>query len=70
MKTYFGSFRALNALIILNTISQNKAAVPQLFPASGKALWFRSPGIVWAEDYLPVGNGYLAGKYIIQLAFI
>jgi alpha-L-fucosidase 2 len=36
---------------------------PPGFPASGNGLWFTQPGVVWAKDWLPVGNGYLGGTY-------
>ncbi|QRV93314.1 glycoside hydrolase family 95 protein [Ceratobasidium sp. AG-Ba] len=36
-------------------------AVPSGFPASGNAIWYDRPGLDWATQYLPIGNGYLAG---------
>ncbi|KII85573.1 glycoside hydrolase family 95 protein [Plicaturopsis crispa FD-325 SS-3] len=35
-------------------------SVPEGFPKSGNGLWYISPGMIWAKDYLPIGNGYLA----------
>ncbi|KIY64807.1 glycoside hydrolase family 95 protein [Cylindrobasidium torrendii FP15055 ss-10] len=35
------------------------AAAPEGFPASGKGLWYTTPGSIWTTQYLPVGNGYL-----------
>jgi alpha-L-fucosidase 2 len=35
---------------------------PSGFPASGNGLWYSAPGVIWSRDYLPVGNGFLAGK--------
>lgn len=61
MKSIFSPLSTLISFIILNTICTNGASVPPSFPKSGKVLWFRSPGVIWAQDYLPVGNGYLAG---------
>ncbi|GJJ13013.1 hypothetical protein Clacol_007262 [Clathrus columnatus] len=60
MKTLFGPIRILIPLVVLNGVYPNEASVPQSFPKSGKVLWFRTPGVTWATDYLPVGNGYLA----------
>ncbi len=34
---------------------------PPGFPSSGNGLWYTKPGVVWAKELLPVGNGYLAG---------
>ncbi|EIM83954.1 uncharacterized protein STEHIDRAFT_123509 [Stereum hirsutum FP-91666 SS1] len=34
--------------------------VPTTFPTSGNVMWYTAPGATWLEDYLPVGNGYLA----------
>lgn len=36
-------------------------AAPPNFPKSGNGLWYNTPGTSWVTDYLPVGNGYLAG---------
>jgi alpha-L-fucosidase 2 len=38
-------------------------SVPPEYPASGNGLWFNSSGIVWSRDWLPIGNGYLAGEF-------
>lgn len=34
---------------------------PHGFPSSGNGLWCRSPGTLWSKEWLPIGNGYLAG---------
>lgn len=31
------------------------------FPESGNGLWYTSPGLEWAQELLPIGNGHLAG---------
>lgn len=38
-------------------------AAPPAFPSSGNGLWYKQPGRFddWASDWLPVGNGFLAG---------
>ena len=36
-------------------------ATPHGFPKSGNGLWYTEPGTGWLEDYLPIGNGFLAG---------
>ncbi|KAI0718400.1 glycoside hydrolase family 95 protein [Cerioporus squamosus] len=38
------------------------AAAPTGFPASGNGLWFNQPGRLdaWSNDWLPIGNGYIA----------
>ena len=41
-------------------------AAPPGFPTSGNGIWFAEPGRgfdFWADDWLPVGNGYLAGQF-------
>ncbi|KAG6877340.1 hypothetical protein C0993_008477 [Termitomyces sp. T159_Od127] len=35
-------------------------SAPPGFPLSGNGLWFNSSANVWAKEWLPVGNGYLA----------
>ncbi|KIJ56403.1 glycoside hydrolase family 95 protein [Sphaerobolus stellatus SS14] len=59
MKT---GLRALLASLLALTghLNVNAVSLPSSFPASGKALWFTTPGTAWSKDYLPVGNGYLA----------
>jgi alpha-L-fucosidase 2 len=58
-------FRKLHIFIICATLAvlvpSCSAALPASFPASGKAIWFRTPGVSWTTDYLPIGNGFLAG---------
>ena len=45
----------------LGSTSVIKAA-PAGFPASGNGIWFDSVGVSWSKEWLPIGNGYLAGK--------
>lgn len=58
------SFGLLHACIsvILVTVNPSQSVVPSSFPPSGKVLWYRTPGIAWSKDYLPIGNGFLAGN--------
>ncbi|KAG6886580.1 hypothetical protein C0995_006789, partial [Termitomyces sp. Mi166 len=35
-------------------------STPPGFPLSGNGLWFNTSANVWAKEWLPVGNGYLA----------
>ncbi|KAG6889388.1 hypothetical protein C0992_005520 [Termitomyces sp. T32_za158] len=35
-------------------------STPPGFPLSGNGLWFNTSADVWANEWLPVGNGYLA----------
>jgi alpha-L-fucosidase 2 len=35
------------------------------FPKSGNGLWYTEPGTGWSKTWLPIGNGYLAGKFSI-----
>ncbi|KAF5354030.1 hypothetical protein D9756_007184 [Leucocoprinus leucothites] len=44
------------ALLSLLAISQ---CAPSGFPSSGNGIWNTKPGIIWAREWLPVGNGYL-----------
>ncbi|TBU60468.1 Six-hairpin glycosidase-like protein [Dichomitus squalens] len=46
-------------------------AAPPAFPASGNGIWYTQPGRdfdFWADDWLPVGNGYLAAMVNGQAA--
>lgn len=36
-------------------------SAPQSFPKSGNGLWYTQPGNIWSREWLPIGNGYLAG---------
>lgn len=45
------------------TLSLSSAlAAPSGFPSTGNGLWYTTPGLIWSRNWLPVGNGYLAGK--------
>ena len=39
------------------------SSLPQGFPASGNGLLYNTPANIWVKEWLPVGNGYLAGKH-------
>ncbi|EIW76069.1 glycoside hydrolase family 95 protein [Coniophora puteana RWD-64-598 SS2] len=51
--------RIVHALTVTTVISVVSSAPPG-FPASGNGLWYTSPGTIWAQELLPIGNGYLA----------
>jgi hypothetical protein len=53
------------SLVGVTYISGAKSGPPKGFPASGNGIWLDEPGSYcnWASDYLPIGNGYLAGKH-------
>ena len=36
--------------------------VPSSFPTSGNGLWYTTLVNSWVKEWLPVGNGYLAGQ--------
>lgn len=58
-------FRLVGAAIGLGSAISATVAAPSAFPSSGNGIWFTSPGRgfeFWADDWLPVGNGYLAGQ--------
>ncbi|KIJ12754.1 glycoside hydrolase family 95 protein [Paxillus involutus ATCC 200175] len=42
-----------------NCVSHTHSAPPG-FPSSGNGLWYTTPGSVWVQELLPIGNGYLA----------
>lgn len=42
--------------------AKSTVAAPKGFPSSGNGLWYTSKGSLWVQEWLPVGNGYLAGK--------
>lgn len=56
---------ALNAVTIVQLVSIVSAA-PAGFPKSGNGLWYTQPGTKWSQEYLPVGNGYLAGQWLLK----
>ena len=39
------------------------SSLPQGFPASGNGLLYNTTANMWTKEWLPVGNGYLAGKH-------
>ncbi|KAH7920127.1 glycoside hydrolase family 95 protein [Leucogyrophana mollusca] len=51
--------RVVNALVVATLVSVTSSAPPG-FPSSGNGLWYTAPGAVWYENFLPIGNGYLA----------
>lgn len=53
------SWPTLLAGSVIATVS---SAAPSGFPATGNGLWYKTPGTIWSKEWLPVGNGYLAGK--------
>ena len=53
------------AIVVAGAVVFTAVAVPLGFPASGNGIWFTEPGRgvdFWADDWQPVGNGYLAGQ--------
>jgi hypothetical protein len=56
-------FFALLASCVLAPSEGAVGAAPSGFPASGNGLWFAQPGNTWVREWLPIGNGYLAGKF-------
>ena len=54
-------FRRLYYLMVVTTCTSLTLSAPPGFPSSGNGLWYTSPGAIWAQELLPVGNGYLAG---------
>ena len=49
------------AFVVLTVVAPGHSFIPSSFPASGKALWYRRPASSWSKEFLPVGNGFLAG---------
>lgn len=41
-------------------------AAPSGFPETGNGLWYKTPGSIWTREYLPVGNGFLAGMIYLH----
>lgn len=54
-------FRANARLALFAVFVEGGLAAPSGFPKSGNGLWYTTPGTAWVSDYLPIGNGYLAG---------
>ncbi|KAM5543882.1 hypothetical protein V8D89_002499 [Ganoderma adspersum] len=56
--------RRMGVAIVLASFTLSVVvAAPPDFPPSGNGIWFTEPGRgfdFWADDWLPVGNGYLA----------
>ncbi|KIJ60761.1 glycoside hydrolase family 95 protein [Hydnomerulius pinastri MD-312] len=53
-------FRRLYCLVTVATCVSVTHSAPPGFPSSGNGLWYTAPGSVWAQELLPIGNGYLA----------
>ncbi|KAF9219276.1 glycoside hydrolase family 95 protein [Gyrodon lividus] len=53
-------FRRFYCLATFATCVSRTNSAPPGFPSSGNGLWYTTPGSVWAQELLPVGNGYLA----------
>lgn len=53
-------------LPVLGLVSTIEAAPPG-FPASGNGIWFKTVGVSWSKEWLPIGNGYLAGNSCIEM---
>ena len=75
MQDYFGTFSLPSISYIYQTIEVWVArllaflylllwssSLPQGFPASGNGLLYNTTANIWTKEWLPVGNGYLAGK--------
>ncbi|RPD79389.1 hypothetical protein L226DRAFT_531196 [Lentinus tigrinus ALCF2SS1-7] len=54
--------RRAGQAIALGSLLSSAVAAPSGFPATGNGLWFAQPGRLdaWSNDWLPIGNGYLA----------
>lgn len=52
----------ISGLAVMFIFTPNQDSVRPYFPASGKVLWYRKPAMSWSKDYLPIGNGFLAGE--------
>jgi alpha-L-fucosidase 2 len=48
-------------LLAVSHLAFMRTSAPPGFPASGNGLWFTKSANAWAKEWLPVGNGYLAG---------
>jgi alpha-L-fucosidase 2 len=59
---------AVSHLVAL-TGSAPSGSAPSGFPLSGNGLWFTKSADSWVREWLPVGNGYLAGNHIEVDAF-
>lgn len=55
------------ALIPILGLTSAISAAPPGFPASGNGIWFKTGGVSWSKEWLPIGNGYIAGKTVISL---
>lgn len=53
--------------LLLSAPSGSANSPPQGFPKTGNGLWYMQPGGVWSKEWLPVGNGYLAGELCFLL---
>ncbi|KAH9855593.1 glycoside hydrolase family 95 protein [Lenzites betulinus] len=52
--------------VVFGTTVSAVIAAPSAFPSSGNGLWYTQPGQpdAWADDWLPIGNGYLAATLL------
>lgn len=54
-------FKQFYCFLTVTTCASLSLSTPAGFPSSGNGLWYTAPGTIWAQELLPVGNGYLAG---------
>lgn len=62
--------RAFTLLLSVLGLARLVFSSPPNFPQSGNGLWYSTPGVSWWTDYLPVGNGYLAGSPSFNLGHL
>jgi hypothetical protein len=59
--------RALLAIVYFLSF---RPSAPAGFPCSGNGLWFTKPGSIWSKEFLPIGNGYLAGMHVLLVCYL
>ncbi|KAI0827177.1 Six-hairpin glycosidase-like protein [Trametes gibbosa] len=52
--------------VVFATVASTAVAAPSAFPSSGNGLWYTQQGRfeAWSNDWLPIGNGYLAATLL------
>ena len=60
---------ATHMLLAVYHLGALTVSAPSGFPLSGNGLWFTKSADSWVSEWLPVGNGYLAGEPPINSFF-
>ena len=59
------------ASVAIRAVLRIQTQKPPNMPSNGNALWYNREAVNWVREYLPIGNGYLGGKFFCsRLTFL